>query len=184
MNLVDLLLIIVLAATAFEGFKRGFLRQALEVGGVFLAIFLAARYGAAVGDGLAGVVNIGQYLQSIEVPYVDVSGTIESAVVVLNRALGYIVVFLGVVGITRLVAALLGPVVKLPVIGPVNRIAGVGLGLLKGLLYCVVLIWVANLVPIEAVENTMAGSGLSKLILSATSGLFEQLKELLGMGAA
>ncbi len=184
MNLVDLILIIILAATAFEGFRRGLLRQVLELGGVLLAIFLAARYGAAAGDGLAGFINIGQYLENIQVPYVDVTDTLDSAVDIFNRAVGYLVVFLGVVGITRLAAVLLGPVVKLPVIGPINRLGGVGLGLLKGLLYCVVLIWAANLMPIEAVENAMAGSGLSNVILSATSGLFEQLKTLLGMGAA
>lgn len=181
MNLVDLLLLIIVAAAAFEGFRRGLLRQVLELGGIVLALFLAYRYGAAAGENIAGLFNIGQYLEAIEVPFVDMSGMIESAADLFNRALGCLLVFLAVVGITRLLAVALGSVAKMPVVGTVNKTGGLILGLVKGLLMCIVLVWVANLMPIAAVEDALGGSGISKLLLNIVEALFPKLQDALGV---
>lgn len=180
MNLVDLLLLIIAGAATFEGFRRGLLRQVLELGGIVLAFFLAYRYGAAAGENIAGLLNIGQYLEAIEVPFVDI-GVFESAVDIFNRALGCLVVFLAVFGITRLLAVALGSVAKLPLVSSVNRTGGLILGLVKGLLLCVVLVWLANLMPIAAVEDALGGSAFSRLLLNTVEVLFPKLQNALGM---
>lgn len=182
MNLVDLLLLIIVGAAAFEGFRRGLLRQVLELGGIFLAFFLAARYGANAGDTIAGFINVGQYLETLQVPFIDVSDAIGNAVELFNRAVGYLLVFLCVVAITRMLAIAFGSVVKLPVIGSVNRFGGLVLGLAKGLLMCLVLVWVANLMPIAAVEDAIGGSGIGQLLLKLTSSLFARLQDMLAVG--
>lgn len=52
MNTIDLMIYLVLALAVFEGWRRGAIVQLCSLAGLVAAIFLAARYGAEVGQRL------------------------------------------------------------------------------------------------------------------------------------
>lgn len=52
MNTLDLIVYLVLLLALYEGWRRGLILQLCSLGGIVVAIWLAARYGAAVGEWL------------------------------------------------------------------------------------------------------------------------------------
>ena len=52
MNTIDLVVYLVLALALFEGWRRGAILQICSLAGLVAGIWLAARYGAAVGTWL------------------------------------------------------------------------------------------------------------------------------------
>jgi membrane protein required for colicin V production len=109
---LDILVLLLVAAGAVFGFLRGFVAEALSLFAWFLAI-VALRY---LYDPVKGLL-------------LGVIGT-ESGAAVASFALVFGVVFLG----GKLASRRLGTRVRQSVVGPVDRVLGLGFGALKGLI--------------------------------------------------
>lgn len=109
---LDILVLLLVAAGAVFGFLRGFVAEALSLFAWFLAI-VALRY---LYDPVKGLL-------------LGVIGT-ESGAAVASFALVFGIVFLG----GKLASRRLGTRVRQSVVGPVDRVLGLGFGALKGLI--------------------------------------------------
>jgi len=133
MNLVDFILLGVIIAFGAAGFWFGFVRTV----GYFLCnivgLYFAFRFYKPVGEWMLKITNWD-------------SNTAQFWTFVIGFVL--ISVAIGFVG--RLVVKLLDVVARLPFISLINRLAGLGFGLLQGILVCAAVLYVLARYPIGA----------------------------------
>lgn len=180
MNWLDIVLLAVIGLSIFEGLKKGLTRQLLELGGLIIAYLVASSYGSAFGEVLSGVLKPENYAANISNPFLNV----DSILVILYNALGYFVLFIAVLIATRFLAIALGSVVKVPVIGTVDKFGGLGVGIIKGVLIALVLVWVLNLLPIPSIEEVVESSRTAQTFLNIAPGLFRHLRDAISAGLA
>jgi len=113
MNWLDIVFIVILAATAIFGIVRGFVRQVIGLAAVILGLILAGLY----YGGMAEV--IGKFVRDK----------------LLCNFLGFLVVFLAVVAAGSLLGLLVSKAMKGP-LALVNRALGGVFGLVKAVLIC------------------------------------------------
>ena len=110
MNLVDLLVIAIIAISALLGLSRGFVREMLGLGSWLLAAFLAYRLAPNL------------------IPFAERTlGNPDIAGVA-----AYVVTFLGVLIVLSLIANLIGRIVRLSALGGLDRTLGLVFGIARG----------------------------------------------------
>ncbi len=178
MGLLDILLLIVIGLSVFEGLKRGLIRQLIQLGGFIAAYIVASRYGAAFGQTLSDVLKFEEYAASLEVPYLNVNEVSN----ILSNALGYIILFFAVLLAAWLLSILLGAVTKMPVLGAMDRVGGLVVGLLRGALIVLVMVWILNLLPIPWIDGAVESSKIAQVFLGVAPGIYQRLRDIVGVG--
>lgn len=178
MSTLDIILLVVIGLSVFGGLKSGLIKQLIQLGGIIVAFVLASLYGVAFGQLLSGALNLETFAASLNTPFLDVGAVAN----VLYNSLGYIVLFFAVLLAAWLIAKVVGTVAKLPVLGTLDRIGGLGLGLLRGALIALVAVWILNLLPIPWTENAIDSSSIASFLLSVAPGLYQRLAEMIGVG--
>lgn len=158
-NWLDILIVIILLFSAFMGWRRGLVRQFFDVVAVFASYLVALRYGSQF------IVLLNSYLPFFHwlpawlndpTPFGFVLGEI------LLRLFGFALLFFLVRMFFRLLAGMAHSIFSLPVLGTVNALGGLGLGLLKGVLLVLIIVAVANLIGTpfwqKALQNSLAAS--------------------------
>lgn len=118
MNWLDIVLIIILAASVIAGIIRGFIRQLIGIIAVVAGIVIASRYFRQAG------VFYGSFINNE----------------LLADFLGFITVFFAIVGGGALIGVLLTKLMKGP-LAVLNRVGGGALGIIKGVLICGVIVF-------------------------------------------
>ena len=80
----------------------------------------------AFGQTLSGVLKIEDYAASLESPFLNVDAVAN----ILYNSLGYIILFFAVLLAAWLISIILGAVGKAPVLGAMDRVGGLVVGLL------------------------------------------------------
>ena len=117
---------LVLLVATFSGWRSGLVKRILELGGLAVAVILAARYGTTVGLAIAGATDIPA----------PVAGGMGWLSVI---ALGFIV--------SRFLAWAVSKVINMTILGWVDRTGGALFGLGVGTLIMSVLLVLASSVP-------------------------------------
>ncbi|HOB86218.1 MAG TPA: CvpA family protein [Bacillota bacterium] len=159
MNWLDLILAAIIVIYIAAGYSQGLVRQLLGLFSTLIAL-VAAFYGSKILSGyVVEYLNPGTFL-----PYLEATGQLGAGISmeqVLNTLAGiisFVMLFILFMILMRFILQGMRAVNKIPVIGVVNRLAGAGLGLLKGLIIIVILVSLAALIPVEAVADAVAGS--------------------------
>lgn len=176
MGLLDIILLIVIGLSVFEGLKRGLIRALVQLGGFIAAFVVASRYGVAFGQTLSGVLKVEEYAASLDVPYLNV----DSVANILYNVLGYILLFFGVLLAAWLLSILLGAVAKVPVLGAMDKVGGLVVGLLRGCLIVLVVVWILNLLPIPWITGAVESSLIAQALLGLAPGLYQRLRDIIG----
>lgn len=185
MNLLDFIILVFIGACMIGGLKRGLVRQVLELVGIVVAFIVAARYGVAFGQMLSGFLNLDNLAAKVtaSVLNIDLGGLVGDLVTsavpaitgLLFNFLGYILLFFLTLAAAKLLAMLIGAVAKLPVLGTVDKVAGVALGFLKGALIALAAVWILNLLPIPWAMEAMESSIAAHYLLSIAPGLYQRI---------
>ena len=152
MTAIDIVALVLLGGGAVLGAMRGFVHEALSLFAWVLAVLAVKFFHSAVTDALASPVGTS-------------SGAAALAVVLL-----FGVTFLA----GRLLAKMLGSRTRQSVLGPIDRVLGLGFGFAKGLILASVLFLLATLV-VDTVRGGPANrpgwlrDGRSYPLLNATS---------------
>lgn len=161
MAVIDIILLILLGIALFKGLKDGFIRQVGGIAGLILGIFLAGRFSAL----LAGWLH----------QWVDAS---ESIV----KSISFALIVIGVCLCMHFIGLLLEKIVKITMLGWLNRLLGAALaifgmvliaGVLLSLIQYVNETWFV-LIPQDALDKS---KGL-QIISSVTNVIFPYLKNL------
>lgn len=144
MNAIDLLILILLAFTTFAGFRQGFI---LEIAGILGAI-------AA--------------LSVARLEYADVRTILEqfAAKSPWLTIVSYLLVFLLVWGAIIIVARKLRLLVRLMMLGWMDRLGGAIIGLVEGALLVAMLLYFARRVPQADIRHLGNHSALAPIFLS------------------
>lgn len=169
--IADIVVVLIIALSAWSGFKRGFVRSISKLCCIVVS-FIAAKllYGkvsvlissSPVGEGVRNYINgkyetfaqenIPSFLQSAGITTVN---SIAETVISLITVIAIIVI---TYFIAKLVAASLKVFSRLPVISFFNRIAGLITGGLMGVLVCYVVIAIVFMADIGVVQDFVEGS--------------------------
>ena len=155
-NWLDIVLFIVIGVTLIFGIIKGLARQVIGILAVIVGLILALVY----------------------YPYIAyLFGRMISSQV-LSHFLGFISIFLAVLCLGWIVSWLVSKVIK----GPfkfINHILGGGLGLIKGILVCGVLVFALLVFPVnvKALENSFLAPYCLKMTKVVIGLIPQELKE-------
>jgi membrane protein required for colicin V production len=112
MNVLDWVLVVAFALTALWGYKTGLISAALNAAAIYIGLFLsglfAGRVLSLIWDGVES----------------------ES----LSTAIGYVIIFVGVFLVSRIIASIIKKALKVTFMGWVDNLGGIVIGLVAGVL--------------------------------------------------
>nr|WP_300005014.1 CvpA family protein [Tissierella sp.] len=156
MNIIDVIILIIIALTAFSGYHRGFVLSFLSLVKIFISI-IAARfiYPYAI-EFLSQSTDIYKSLNTFLYP--KISNLIsETSLFTADTITGLIINLLVIIVIYSLINMVLSIIIrsidnvfKLPVLNTINKFAGLLFGLFKGVL--IIFIIYALLTPVIALN--------------------------------
>lgn len=135
MNLVDLIIIVIVALGGWNGYRTGLVRQVTRLFGVVIAYFVSLWLRPYVAPVIAPVVNRAHWTPSQTGPMHYLLGDFSGAIAFAGV---FIITFL----LLRFGAGLVDALFRLPVLSLFNRMAG----LIAGLVLSIVFVYVASLV--------------------------------------
>lgn len=156
MNLVDLLILVIIAYFAFQGFNQGIISIAIELAGYILSYIVALRYGSL------GTSLVGKYLpQGLPASYEATIG------IALIWTLSMFVYYL----LAPFIIQFIPPFITH---STVNRVGGVLGSMLKGLIFISIVLFVMALLPLPAqIRTPISQSVIASRIIDETNA-FEQ----------
>ena len=169
--IADAVVLAIVLFSAYLGYKKGFVKNVSKVVCLVIAIVAAkllypfvAEYvsNSAVGDFIRekivggytdfATANLPVFLQKAGDS--TANGVAESAISIVTVVAIIIITYL----VSKLAAVVLGFVAKLPVISFLNRVAGLGAGVVMGILVAYVLVALVIFAGLDGVEQWFSGS--------------------------
>lgn len=160
-NVIDIIILICCVPALIQGFRKGFISQAVALVSLVLGAWLAFKFSEPVGEWIKGIA--------------DVNG-------VILQVISFTLIFLAVYLALLLLGKLAQKVVKVVMLGWLDRLLGMTFGLLKVLLIIGLVI-----ICIDAINSTLPvipsetleGSVLYDPIKTVADVVFPYLKELI-----
>ncbi len=126
-NFIDIVLLLLVLAGLIVGYKRGFVRQVIELGGLIAAFSLALIFAGTVAGYLG---------EKVSLPYTPA------------LMIGFIAVFAAAMLAVRILAAGLQKIIQMTLLNWVDRLTGALLGLIMGMVVASLLIAFITAAPI------------------------------------
>ncbi len=145
MNWLDVVLALIIAASAVCGFRRGFARVAVGLAACVLGVMAGLWFHGTAGSFL--------------MPYVSWRG--------LANFIGFLLVFAGVMALGGLVGWALAKLLKWAGLGWLDRLGGAALGLLRGLLIAIVLVMALVAFSKEPPPRAVVQSRIAPYVIEA-----------------
>lgn len=142
MNWLDIVILIFLIVPAFIGFRAGLIKSLLTIIGGIVGLILAGR----LYESFAGVLT-----------FISNEGA--------AKVVAFAIIFIGVMIIAAILAAVLKKLVSLVMLGWLNKLGGAILGLLLGGLFwgAILSMWVGFM----GIGDTVSNSALAKFLLDS-----------------
>ncbi|MBO0992254.1 CvpA family protein [Bacillus sp. SD088] len=172
--MLDLALIVFLIAGFIIGVKRGFILQLIHMIGFVVSFIVAYLYYDTIAPKLR-----------LWIPYPDF-GSDNGFSMFLDgsnfdeafyRAIAFVIIFIATRIVLGIIGSALDIVASLPIIKWLNITAGGVLGIIEMYLLIFILLYIAALVPMAFIQNSLEGSALSELILKHTPYFSAEIKK-------
>jgi len=158
MNWLDIVLLVLLALSALNGLTQGLIRAALSLAGIILGVILAGRFYQPLSDLFGFISN--EHIADIA---------------------AFLIILIGVMLLTYLLALLLTKVATVTMLGWVNRLGGAVFGLLVGTIFLSALLatWVKFFGSDTVTSSAIASFLLDKfpLILALLPPDFDAIRD-------
>lgn len=118
MPLVDILILLLLAVSIWKGFSRGIIREGLALAGWVVGLIVA--------------INGYQSFAGVLAPFISTPS--------LQKAVAFLMLCLSMVILSSVIALVLAELLKALALRPVDKLAGAGFGLARGLLIVLLLL--------------------------------------------
>ncbi len=144
MHWIDLVIVGVIAWTAFAAFRSGLIREVIPFASVILGAILASRF----YDNLAGDIDF----------VVDHEPT--------RKFIAFVAIFVGIVVVGHIASMVLKTAATLLMLGPLDHVGGAVFGFLKGLLFVEILVFAATSFPVaDGVTKAMDDSAFASFFV-------------------
>ncbi len=150
----------VLLAFGFMGFRDGVVKRLLEVVGILVTLILTGRFATAV------------------LPWmVDNTGLPEGAALLITWAGLFLLGFL----LSKLLAAFISKLIRMTILGWVDRWGGALVGVMIGTLFCSVILVAASQVSGgQAIQKVYEKKAWSRFLFHAAPNVYRQVRGLSG----
>ncbi|WP_227396674.1 CvpA family protein [Jeotgalibacillus aurantiacus] len=172
--MLDLLLLVFLVTGFIIGLRRGFILQLIHLVGFFIAFFLAYKYYSVLAPKLTLWVPYPAFDAGSRLAFIADTVNFEEA---YYRIIAFAIIFFGAKIVMQLIGSMFDSVAQFPMLRPLNIFGGGILGFIEMYVILFVLIYIAAMVPMNSIQDTLAGSGISEFILQQTPVFSEQVKE-------
>ncbi|MBP3039741.1 CvpA family protein [Bacillaceae bacterium Marseille-Q3522] len=172
--MLDIAIWILLIFGFLVGLKRGMILQIIHLTGFIIAFIVAKVYYAELASKLTLWIpypNIGD--ETVKTFFQN--GNLEDA---YYRAIAFVIIFVAVKIVLHIIGSMLDFVANLPILKQLNVWAGGILGFLEIYLLLFIVLYIAALIPLEAIQNGINNSGMAKMMIEHTPVLSEQIKNL------
>lgn len=143
MNWIDIVIIVLLVVPTLIGLKMGLVKSILPLGGIMLGVILAGHYYDPLSE------SIFSWLESSS----------------QSKLLAFIIIFVGVMISTAILASLLDKLLSLFLLGWVNHLGGAFFGLAIGSIVSATLLAGVTLFPFSAINETVHDSRFTAFFL-------------------
>ncbi|HIZ88051.1 MAG TPA: CvpA family protein [Candidatus Coprenecus pullistercoris] len=161
MNYLDFILIAIAVIAVIKGLRDGFVRQAGSIAGLFLGIFLAGRFSAMLSQWLHQWVNAPENIVKI---------------------ISFILIIIVVCLCMHLLGRLLEKILKIVMLGWLNRILGMAISLFAAVLIAGVLLSVIDYVNESwftlISQDTLNSSKGVQIVSSVSDAVFPYIRDL------
>lgn len=172
--MLDLLIIILLLAGVFTGFRRGLIVQVIHMTGFIAAIVIAYLYYKQLADKFV-----------LWIPYPGVTADSKLSFVVgeldldetFYNLLAFVLIFIVVKFGLQLIASMFDFLKYLPILGFFARITGAVFGFIEFYILIFLILYLARMMPIEFVQSIISKSTLADTMFEHTPWLSETVKE-------
>ncbi|WP_077214185.1 CvpA family protein [Bacillus dakarensis] len=173
--MLDFAIFIILVFGFLVGLKRGFILQLIHFVGFIIAFIVSYLYYDELADKLTLWIPYPNFGSDSTFQLLLDNGNLESA---YYRAIAFVVIFFAAKILLQIIGSMLDFVASLPILKTLNIWAGGILGFLEVYLLLFILLFIAALLPIDAVQSAIGHSIGAALIVEHTPFFSEQFKEI------
>ena len=173
--MLDIILLVILLMGIAIGLRRGFILQLIHITGFIVAFIVAYLY----YDELAPKLELW-----VPFPVIGESSSFDMLFETIGldnayyNAIAFIILFFGAKIIWQIFGSMLDFIAQFPILKQLNRWGGGILGFLETYLITFILIYVAALLPIQTVQESLQGSFLATAMVEHTPVLSATIKDL------
>lgn len=168
-------IIIILIFGFLVGLKRGFILQSIHLIGFIAAFIVAYVYYEELASKLTLWIPYPNFGSDSTFQLILDNGNLEQA---YYRAISFVGIFFATRILLQIIGSMLDFVANLPILKTLNIWAGGVLGFLEVYLSLFIALYIAALLPIDAVQNLLGDSSLAKFMVDHTPYFSNQIKEL------
>ena len=150
---LDVAILVVIGAGAFRGFQRGLVREGMAFGGLAIGLVLATEWNSQVEELLRPFVGGGSFV----------------------NALAYLLVVLVVLAIATLLTVLIQRLMRLFLVGWLDRLGGAAFGAGQGAIVAALLLVLMVRFPIMGLDKAVKGSETAILLLETVPAVLSYL---------
>jgi len=165
MNIVDVLIILIIACAAVIGFKRGFFKELVMTIGFLLVFIVSYLFKNPVAE-----------ILSLRLPFIEFGSAIKSADVfniIFYQFVAFILVFIIAMVLFRILLSISGFIEKVLkftiILGIPSKILGALVGAIEGYIIAFVVVFVLNQPMLDV--GIMSSSKMKNFVLNSTPGL-------------
>lgn len=163
--MLDIILLIIFAASILVGLKRGFIVQAIHLASFFIALIVAYIYYKPLAEKFV-----------LWIPYPGITEDATTMLILdtldVDRTFYRIIAFALIFFVVKIALQILGSVFDfltyLPILNSVNRLLGAVLCFVEFYFILFIAMYVLALIPIETIQNLMGSSIIANLMLEHT----------------
>lgn len=173
--MLNLAIIIILLIGLIIGLRRGFILQMIHLTGFIIAFIVAKVYYSELAPKLTLWIPYPSFGNGSNLQLIFPGGNFEEA---YYRGIAFVAIFFAVKIILQIIGSMLDFVANLPILKTFNRWAGGALGFVEVYLLLFIVLYIAALLPIEAVQDPFSSSSIAKGMVEHTPYLSKLVKEL------
>ncbi|PSL35200.1 putative membrane protein required for colicin V production [Planomicrobium soli] len=172
--MLDILLLILLLGGLIVGAKRGLVVQLIHMVGFIIALVVAYLYYKPLAE---------YFVLWIPYPAVSEGSRFTIAIEQLDldqtfyQLFAFALIFFAVKFALQILASMFDFLKYLPLLGFISKILGAILGLIEVYILLFIFIYVLALLPMDFIQNHLAGSGIAQTMLEHTPYFSEKVKE-------
>ncbi|MBD3860338.1 CvpA family protein [Bacillus sp. 28A-2] len=171
--MIDIIILFLLLMGTLVGLKRGFILQFIKLISFVVSILVASMFYQSLAPQLTWIPA--PNFSGGQAQLAFFSGNLETA---YYNTIAFIILFILTKILLAIVGGLLTTIASIPVIKQVNKLLGGVLGFLETYLFVFILLFVAALLPVDALQTMMSKSMLADVIVGNTPYLSNVVKDL------
>jgi uncharacterized membrane protein required for colicin V production len=173
--MLDLAVLAILVIGFFVGLKRGFILQSIHLIGFIAAFIVAYVYYEQLAPKLTLWIPYPNFGDNGTFNLILENDNLEAA---YYRAIAFAAIFFAVKILLQIIGSMLDFVSNLPILRQLNIWAGGILGFVEVYLIMFIILYIAALLPIQAIQDPLNDSILAENIIKNTPVFSQQIKQL------